>query len=71
MTGGSFVVNGTGWKGGENSRVYTCPVQGPIRTKIDRQTGAFQIPGALPFSFKVVDAAWTIRRLKPLQYAGF
>lgn len=37
MTGGSFVVNGTDWKGGENAWVYNCrPVFGPIRTK---QTG--------------------------------
>ena len=44
---------------------------GTIRTEPDRQVGAFQIPGALPFSFKAVDAAWTIRRLNLPQYAGF
>ena len=45
MTGGSFVVNGTGRKGGENARVYTCPVYGPIRTKLTGRPERSRYPG--------------------------
>lgn len=63
---GSFVAKWRLWEGG----YIPCPVYGPDKNKTDGQSGAFQIPGALPFSFKAVDAAWTIRRLYPLQNAG-
>ena len=66
---GSFVAEWRLRKGGESVEgIYLS--MGLIRTKADGQAGAFQIPGALPFSFKAVDTTWTIRRLYPLQNAG-
>ena len=43
---------------------------GLIRSKADGQAGAFQILGAPPFSFKAVDAMWTVSWSYPLKKYG-